>query len=61
MDEIKNFRSSTPVITRDAENAARVRLLEAMREPTPAPPSTRPAATGSRSPTQARWSALRSS
>ncbi len=41
MDEIKNFRSSTPVITRQAENTARARLLQAMREPAPAPPRRR--------------------
>ncbi|MET9063831.1 CU044_5270 family protein [Streptosporangium sandarakinum] len=37
MDEIKDFRGSTPVITRQAEDAARARLLRAMREPAPAP------------------------
>lgn len=36
MDEIRQFRGSTPVITPEAENAARARLLLAMREPTPA-------------------------
>ncbi|MFI6740453.1 CU044_5270 family protein [Nonomuraea sp. NPDC050451] len=37
MDEIKNFRGSTPTITRQAEDAARARLLRAMSEPAPAP------------------------
>ncbi|MFE3455031.1 CU044_5270 family protein [Nonomuraea sp. NPDC059194] len=37
MDEIRQFRGSTPVITREAEEAARARLLRAMREPAMAP------------------------
>ncbi|MBB3728938.1 CU044_5270 family protein [Nonomuraea dietziae] len=37
MNEIKQFRSATPVITREAEDAARARLLRAMHEPAPEP------------------------
>ncbi|MFI6324371.1 CU044_5270 family protein [Nonomuraea sp. NPDC050556] len=37
MNQIRQFRSSTPVITREAEEAARTRLLNAMHEPTAAP------------------------
>ncbi|MEU4324728.1 CU044_5270 family protein [Nonomuraea dietziae] len=37
MNEIKQFRASTPVITREAEDRARAALLLAMREPAPAP------------------------
>ncbi|GAA2394109.1 hypothetical protein GCM10010404_59300 [Nonomuraea africana] len=37
MNEIKQFRSATPVITREAADAARARLLLAMHEPTPEP------------------------
>ncbi|MEU7004331.1 CU044_5270 family protein [Nonomuraea sp. NPDC046570] len=37
MDEIKQFLGSTPVITREAKDAARAQLLQAMREPLPQP------------------------
>ncbi|WP_431899427.1 CU044_5270 family protein [Nonomuraea sp. bgisy101] len=45
MDEIRQFRGSTPVMTREAEDAARSRLLREMRDPAlalaPAPASVK--------------------
>ncbi|GAA2311513.1 hypothetical protein GCM10010149_72760 [Nonomuraea roseoviolacea subsp. roseoviolacea] len=37
MDEIKQFLGSTPVITREAKDAARAQLQRAMRDPLPQP------------------------
>ncbi|NUW30308.1 CU044_5270 family protein [Nonomuraea sp. SMC257] len=37
MDEIKQFLGTTPVITREAKDAARAQLMRAMREPLPRP------------------------
>ncbi|MER6943667.1 CU044_5270 family protein [Nonomuraea sp. NPDC000554] len=41
MDEFKQFLENTPVITREAKDAARTRLLRAMHEPIPAPVTRR--------------------
>ncbi|MGA4992386.1 CU044_5270 family protein [Nonomuraea bangladeshensis] len=42
MDEFGRFLEATPAITGEAKAAARTRLLEAIREPVPLPPSPQP-------------------
>ncbi|MFF4621630.1 hypothetical protein [Nonomuraea jabiensis] len=44
MDEFARFLEATPAITTEAKEAARTRLLQAIREPAPMPPI--PAPTG---------------
>ncbi|MEV0232174.1 CU044_5270 family protein [Nonomuraea sp. NPDC050786] len=42
MDEFGRFLDATPAITGESKEAARTRLLEAMREPAPTPPMPAP-------------------
>ncbi|MGA5761813.1 CU044_5270 family protein [Nonomuraea bangladeshensis] len=42
MDEFGRFLEATPAITGEAKAAARTRLLEAIREPVPLPPTPQP-------------------